>query len=241
MTPASLSAAAKTHAVRRTKLPAAVVFDADGVLVDTEPAWAAARGALFNQHGEEFGEAEDRQTLGTGLAGTAAALTELLGEPDHEDELRDKLLTLLIAEVSKQPPRPLPGAVELVNELRGRLPIAVASNSPRALLQKSLEAARLDGLFDAVLGVDEVPHAKPAPDLYLAAVMCLGADPKHSVAVEDSPAGVTSARGAGLYVIGIQSLAHVSLKADEVADSLTDPRLRARLGLTASRSAGYAL
>jgi HAD superfamily hydrolase (TIGR01509 family) len=226
---------ADAHAVDMPRM-AAVVFDADGVLVDTEAAWTAARAALFNQHGKEFAAAEDRETLGTGITGTAAALSNLLGDPNQAGELRDELLTLLLAEISEEPPRPLTGALELVNELRGKVPIAVASNSPRALLEKSLEAARLDGRFDVVLGVDEVPNAKPAPDLYLAAVKRLDAEPKHSVAVEDSPAGVTSARSAGLNVIGIQS-ARASLDGSLVVASLNDPRLRDRLGLTASSKA----
>jgi len=164
MTSGSPTAAAEARSVTAIEVATAVVFDADGVLVDTEPAWAAARRALFNQHGKQFGETEQRQTLGTGVAGTSQALSKLLSEPDQADELHDEFLLLLIAEVSNDPPRPLPGAIELVGQLRGELPMAVASNSPRVLLERSLKAARLDGLFDAVLGVDDVNNAKPAPD-----------------------------------------------------------------------------
>ncbi|MDQ6779446.1 MAG: HAD family phosphatase [Actinomycetota bacterium] len=232
------SAAVEAKPTRRLEVPAAVVFDADGVLVDTEPAWAAARGALYNRYGMAFGERQHRQTLGTGLAGTSQALSGLLGMSKRAGELHEELLSLLLAEVSKHPPRPLPGALELVHELRGRLPIAVASNSPRVLLDMSLAAALLAGLFDVVLGVDEVAHAKPAPDLYLTAARRLGADPKRSVALEDSPAGVAAARDAGLYVIGITSPTHVNSDGDEVIDSLSDPRLRALLGLPPACEAG---
>jgi len=228
MTSASPSAAAAAG-VPSVEVAAAVVFDADGVLVDTQPAWAAARRALFNKHGRQFGDAEHRQTLGTGIAGTAETLAARLGEPDQAGDLRDELISLLIEEVSETPPRSLPGAIELLDELRGELPTAVASNSPRVLLERSLKAARLDGLFDAVLGVDDVAHAKPAPDLYLAAVKRLDAAPKQTVAVEDSPTGLTSARRAGLSVIAVQSHAHVSLDGDLVVESLDDPRVRARL------------
>lgn len=229
-----LSMVAEAKAARSPTDVAAVVFDADGVLVDTEPAWAAARAALFNRHGRAFGEAEGRQTLGTGVAGTGGALSELLGEPDRAGELSAQLLAFLLEEVSKDPPRALPGAVELLDELRGAVPIGVASNSPRILLERSLEAARLAGLFDVVLGVDEVTEAKPAPDLYLTAVERLGAEPGESVAVEDSPAGVASALEAGLFVIGIQSLPQLRLDAHQVVDSLSDPVLRTWLGLSAS-------
>lgn len=236
MTSASPSAAGEARSVPSIEVAAAVVFDADGVLVDTEPAWAAARRALFNEHGRQFGEAEQRQTLGTGIAGTAETLAARLGEPDQAGELDRELLSLLIAEISEDPPRSLPGAIELLEQLRGELPMAVASNSPGVLLERSLQAAGLDGFFDAVLGVDEVAHAKPAPDLYLAAVKRLDAEPTRSVAVEDSPTGVASARSAGLYVIAVQPLAHVSLDGDLVVESLGDSRFRARLGAAARRA-----
>lgn len=213
---------------------AAVVFDADGVLVDTEPAWKAARRALFHEHGREFGDAEDRQTLGTGVSGTSGILSELLGDSDRQAELGEKLLALLFAHVSEDPPRPLPGASELLDELHGERPVAVASNSPRGLLERSLGLARLDRFLDAMVGVDEVANAKPAPDLYLAAVARLGCEPARSIAIEDSPAGVTAARTAGLYVIGVQSHAAVIPGGDEMVNDLTDPRLRTRLGLSAS-------
>jgi HAD superfamily hydrolase (TIGR01509 family) len=210
-----------------------VVFDADGVLVDSEPAWAAARAALFRRHGREFTEERDRETLGTGVAGTGEVLAAAIGDPARGERLNDELLALLIEQVSERPPRALPGAVELLEALRGRLPIGVASNSPRALLGSSLAAAGLEGRFDVVVGVDEVAHGKPAPDLYLAALEHLGAEPAETVAVEDSPVGVASARGAGLHVIGVQALAHVDLDTGHVVDSLAHPSLRARLGLSA--------
>ncbi len=212
--------------------PAAVVFDADGVLVDTEPAWAAARAALYARHGQEFGARAKRETLGTGVAGTGQRLSDLLEAPACAGELADELLALLLEQVTGGPVRALPGALELVDELQGRLPLAVASNSPRALLARTLEATGLAGRFDVVLGADEVPHPKPAPDLYRTAVERLGAEPGASVAVEDSAPGVAAARAAGLYVIGVHARDGASLEADQLASSLRDPALRARLGLS---------
>ena len=211
--------------------PAAVVFDADGVLVDTEPAWVAARGALFERHDRRFGAQDERRTLGTGVAGTAQALAGLLGDPGRAQDLAEELLELLLDAVAAVPPRPLPGAQQLLARLRGRLPVAVASNSPRVLLSQTLTRSGLDGLFDVVLGADEVPNPKPAPDLYATAVERLGSAPATSIAVEDSPAGIASARAAGLVVIGIRSRRDVSLDADEIAGALDDPRVAARLGL----------
>ncbi|MDQ6778669.1 MAG: HAD family phosphatase [Actinomycetota bacterium] len=220
-------------------MTSSVVFDADGVLLDTQRAWMAARHALFHEHGRHFSEAERRQTLGTGISGTCELLSELLGDTDLQDELEERLLALLCAKVSMDSPRPLPGAAELLRELRGERPVGVASNSPRVLLERSLEAAGLDRLLDAVVGVDEVANAKPAPDLYLAAVARLASEPTQSIAIEDSPAGVASARSAGLYVIGVQSRVEAMPGGDQVVCSLTDARLRTRLGLRSqSRAPG---
>ena len=146
------------------------------------------------------------------------------------DENRELFRLLLSGEMAKGV-RPLPGALELAEELRGSVPIAVASNSPREILAGALEAAGLSDAFDVVIGVDEVSEAKPAPDLYLTASERLGAPPAESIAVEDSPAGVAAARAAGLYVIGIPSLAGVALEADMTADSLDDVAVRERLGV----------
>jgi len=208
-----------------------VVFDADGVLIDTESAWAAARRALFERHGRRFGRVEDRQALGGGVAGTGRMLSELLDRPNCTHQLSEELLALLLDQAQRDPPRPLPGAIGLLGELRGQLPIAVASNSPRVLLAQNLDAAGLGGLPDLILGGDEVGYPKPAPDLYLTASKRLGVKPSESLAIEDSPAGVAAARAAGLYVIGIETRPDVTLHAHQVADSLNDPALRARLGI----------
>ncbi len=210
--------------------PAAVVFDSDGVLLDSEPSWKAARSELFERYGRTFGETEERESVGTGVAGTGRLLSRLLDRPDCADELADEFAVLLAAEISEGV-RPLPGAIALVDELRGSVPIAVASNSPREILLEALEAGGLDEAFDVVVGADEVSEGKPAPDLYLAASERLGVSPGESVAVEDSPSGVAAARAAGLYVIGIPSLADMRLEADMTADSLDDTAVREKLGV----------
>lgn len=211
--------------------PVAVVFDADGVLFDTAGHWREARRTLFIRHGRDFGQAENRETVGTGVDGTGRALSGLLGHPELADDLSDQLFTLLSEHLTAQPPSLLPGALDLVGELRGRMPIGVASNSPRALLALSLDSTGLKTAFDAVVGADEVTETKPAPDLYLAACRRLGAAPQRCVAVEDSPTGTTAARRAGLHVVGLRSFPGCDLDADEIVESLDAPRLRARLGL----------
>ena len=121
---------------------------------------------------------------------------------------------------------PRPGAVELVDGLRGRVPIGLASNSPRALVEATLNVTGFDGAFAVVLGVDDVERPKPDAEIYLAACEPLGARPSDSVALEDSPTGVAAARAAGIYVIGVPSYEGVELDADEVAESLAHPSIQ---------------
>jgi HAD superfamily hydrolase (TIGR01509 family) len=208
--------------------PEAVVFDCDGLLLDTESRWSVGEIALFARYGRSFGLEEKRVLLGTAATAAAGVLERLLDQPGRGRELVHELVELVATEISHA--RPLPGARELVGALRGRVPIAVASNSPRRLLDLALGASGL-GPFDATLAGDEVAHGKPAPDLYLEACARLGALPSRAAALEDSPTGVAAARAAGLYVIGVPSLAGTELDADLVAPSLTEASVAAALGL----------
>ena len=126
----------------------------------------------------------------------------------------------------------MPGAEELVRELRGRTPVAVASNTPERLVRGALACAGVAELFDKVVTADQVAAPKPAPDVYLRACELLGAAPSETIALEGSPTGVASAQAAGLFVIGVPSFPGVRLdEADLVAKSLLDPELRRALGL----------
>lgn len=211
--------------------PGAIVFDSDGVLLDTQPAWAAARRSLFVRHGRAFGPVEEREMRGTGVAGTAELLSRLLRAPEAAGALADELLTLLLTEVDAQRVDPLPGVAALLERVRGRLPVAVASNSPRALLEQALAAAGLAGAFDAVVGADDVGRPKPAPDIYLRAAELLDAEPRASVAFEDSASGVASARAARLHVIAVGAAEVAPLDAHEWVESLDDPLVAERLRL----------
>lgn len=143
--------------------PGAVVFDADGVLFDTAGHWRAARRALFAHHRRHFGAAEHRKTVGTGIGGTGRALADALGRPELAGELGDRLFALLSEQHTANPPGTLPGVLALGGELRGRVPIGVASNSPRALLDTSLDSTGLKAAFDAVVGADETAGSLDEP------------------------------------------------------------------------------
>jgi beta-phosphoglucomutase-like phosphatase (HAD superfamily) len=123
----------------------------------------------------------------------------------------------------------MPGALDLIAELRGRRPLAVASNSHRHLVDLAVGGSNLADAFDAIVASDEVPRPKPAPDLYLEACRRLGSSPEATVAIEDSPPGAAAARAAGLFVIGILYLPDLPVEADVTGRSLADPAVRTAL------------
>lgn len=201
---------------------AGIVFDNDGLLLDTEPCWTRAEVAVFERHDHEFDLEAKRALVGTAPETAARVLERLLELPGRGEELAAELYALALEEIASGA-EPRPGAVELLAALEGRWPVAVASNSPRSHLLAGLTRTGLVDRFDAVLGVEEVAEPKPAPDLYLRACELIGAKPTASLALEDSPPGVAAARAAGLYVLGVPSVAGVELEADAVFDSLAEP------------------
>jgi len=191
--------------------PAAVVFDCDGLLLDTESAWTRAELVLYERHGHELTLEHKRELLGTSGPAAQKTIERHLELPGQGRALLDELGELIYVEIGRSAP-PQPGAVELLGALRAEgVPVGVASNSEGALVALALRVAGLDGAFDAVVTADRVAHPKPAPDVYLAACEALGADPAGSVALEDSPTGVAAARAAGTYVIGVPSLEGMTL------------------------------
>ena len=211
--------------------PAAVVFDCDGLLVDTETLWTRAERELFRRHGRSFTLDDKKALLGTGWLAGGRVLERLLDRPGDAEELSQTLLTLVTEEVGHGVDA-LPGALELVEELHGRMPIAVASNSPRGFVEAVLARGGFVDSFDAYVTGDQLENPKPAPDVYLEICERLAVQPSTAVALEDSPPGVASARAAGLFVIGVPSLPGLELEADLVAGSLVDERLRSALGLS---------
>ena len=207
--------------------PAAVLFDNDGLLLDTEVLWTRAEVALFERFGLTFTIAHKRELIGTSGPVAEATIERQLARPGEGPALMAELHELVMEEALRGVD-PMPGAVELLDRLE--VPVGVASNSPRSFVERTLDAAGLRERFGCVLSADDVAHPKPAPDLYVALARGLGADARACVALEDSATGVAAARAAGAFVIGVPSLDGIVLdEADLVAKSLADPRVLARL------------
>ncbi|HVD86575.1 MAG TPA: HAD family phosphatase, partial [Solirubrobacterales bacterium] len=178
--------------------PDAVVFDNDGLLLDTESVWTRAEQDLFERRGIAFTPADKRELVGTSAAIAGRVLERRLGKPGRAEELIEELNTLVVAEL-EHGVEAMVGARELLERLRRQgVPIGLVSNSPLRFVQRSIEIVGFEAHFDVVLSAHEVAAPKPAPDPYLEACRRLGVEPGPSVvALEDSPTGVAAARAAG--------------------------------------------
>jgi HAD superfamily hydrolase (TIGR01509 family) len=214
-------------------LPDAVVFDNDGLLLDTESVWTRAEQDLFQRRGIEFTPADKRELVGTSAQIAGTVLERRLGEPGRAAELIEELNELVIAEL-EHGVEAMVGARELLHGLREReTPLGLVSNSPIAFVRRSLEIVGFVDRFDVVVSAHETAAPKPAPDPYLEACRRLGVEAGPGVvALEDSPTGVAAARAAGLTVIGIPSVEGVALEeAHHIAASLRDEVVAQRLVL----------
>jgi HAD superfamily hydrolase (TIGR01509 family) len=216
-----------------TPLPAAVVFDNDGLLLDTESVWTRAEQDLFERRGLQFTPQHKHELVGTSAEIAGGILERRLGEPGRAAELIEELNELVVAELEHGVESML-GAAELLDRLKRRgTPIGLVSNSPLPFVRRSLEIVGFVEHFDVVLSAHEVAAPKPAPDPYLEACRRLGVEPGPDViALEDSPTGVAAARAAGLTVIGIPSLEGIELlEAHALAESLLDEIVSYHLAL----------
>jgi HAD superfamily hydrolase (TIGR01509 family) len=213
--------------------PEAVIFDNDGLLLDTESVWTRAEEDLFERRGTAFTPADKRELVGTSAEIAGAVLERRLGEPGRAAALIEELNALVVAEL-EHGVEAMIGARELLYELRRRgTPIGLVSNSPLVFVVRSLQLVGFEDHFDVVLSAHEVAAPKPAPDPYLEACRRLAVEPGPDVvALEDSPTGVAAARAAGLTVIGVPSIEGVALdEAHHLAESLLDDVVACRLAI----------
>lgn len=180
----------------------AVVFDMDGVLIDSEPVWERVRRGFVAARGGRWAEDAQDRMMGMSTAEWSAYISEDFGVRLAPAQVAEQVIAAMAAEYQAHLPL-LPGAVDAVRALSARYPLAVASSAPRSLIEAVLDASGLRPAFAAAVSSEEVARGKPAPDVYLEATARLGVQASACAAVEDSSNGLRSAAEAGLAVIAV--------------------------------------
>jgi HAD superfamily hydrolase (TIGR01509 family) len=180
----------------------ALVFDMDGVLVDTERYWDAARRQVAEAAGGRWHPQATTDMMGMSAPEWSRYMHDELGVQLDPDEINRRVVAQVLERVEQGPPL-LAGAAEAVESLAARWPLGLASSANRPVIDAVLEVSGLARFFAATVSSEEVARGKPAPDVYLAAARALNVDPPDVVAIEDSANGIRSAAAAGMTVVAI--------------------------------------
>jgi HAD superfamily hydrolase (TIGR01509 family) len=180
----------------------AVVFDLDGVLLDSEQAWDAARRAVVAETGGHWRPEATRAMMGMSSPEWSRYLRDELGVPLSPEEINERVVARLLTGYEQRLPL-LPGAVDAVERLALRWPLGLASSANRPVIDRVLAESGLADSFTVTVSGEEVERGKPAPDVYLAAASKLGVEPTRAAAIEDSSNGLRSAAAAGMLVVAL--------------------------------------
>jgi HAD superfamily hydrolase (TIGR01509 family) len=180
----------------------AVVFDLDGVIIDTEAVWEEVRRAYVAEYGKQFLPDSQTRMMGMSTGEWSTHLSRDVGVPRTPEEVASDVLGRMAERYREDLPL-IPGSVDAVRRMAVRFPVALASSSARILIDQVLETAGLSDVFRVTLSTEEVPRGKPAPDVYLEAARRLDVDPHACAAVEDSTNGIRAADRAGMAVIAV--------------------------------------
>jgi HAD superfamily hydrolase (TIGR01509 family) len=178
----------------------AVVFDLDGVIIDSEEVWEEVRRGYVAEHGREFLPDTQQRLMGMSTGEWSRHLSADVGVGVPPEQVAAEVLDRMAQRYTAALPL-IPGAVDAVLRIAERYPVGLASSSARVLIDRVLESAGLTGVFRVALSTEEVPRGKPAPDVYLEAAARLGVEPADCVAIEDSSNGLRSAAAAGMVVV----------------------------------------
>src|SRR5215210_3640569 len=180
----------------------AVVFDLDGVIVDSEHVWDAARDALVRERGGRWHAHAQRDMMGMSSLEWSRYMHDRLGLRESPEEISAEVVRRLEATYREKIPL-IDGAPEAVTRVAERWPLAIASSANRPIIDLVLELSGLGHYFRATVSSEEVPRGKPAPDVYLEAARRLDTDPSRITAIEDSHNGILSAQAAAMRVVAV--------------------------------------
>jgi HAD superfamily hydrolase (TIGR01509 family) len=183
-----------------------VVFDLDGVLLDTEELWNEVREGLARERGGRWSDRAQADMMGMSSTEWSAYMHHTVGLEESPEEISAEVVGRMLDSYEERLPL-IDGAAEAVRRMAARWPLGLASSSNRELIDRALEVSGLAPLFRATVSSEEVARGKPAPDVYLEAARRLGVDPSGCGAVEDSASGIRSAHAAGMFVVAIPNRA----------------------------------
>ena len=185
----------------------AVIFDLDGVIIDSEPIWDNVRERYVRERGGHYDPEAQHAMMGMSSTEWSAYIHDELGVETPSEEINGDVVELMAARYREHLPL-IPGAREAVERTARAYPLGLASSSNRPLIDAVLDAAELAEVFRATVSSEEVARGKPAPDVYVEAALRLGVEPERCAAIEDSHAGIASAKAAGMRVIAIPNPAY---------------------------------
>jgi HAD superfamily hydrolase (TIGR01509 family) len=212
----------------------AVVFDLDGVLVDSEHVWDEVREGLAHERGGRWHECAQAAMMGMSSTEWSRYMHDVIGLAEPPDEINAEVVSRMLARYRDELPL-LPGAVDAVRRLHADFRLAVASSSNRPIIETVLRESELAESFEVTVSSEEVERGKPAPDVYVEAARRLGVEPERCAAVEDSANGIRAARAARMRVLAIPNRRYpppsdALAEADVVLDSLTSLTAEVVLG-----------
>lgn len=206
----------------------AVVFDMDGVLIQSEEVWDEVREAYVRERGGRYDAEIQRAMMGMSSTEWSQYLHDTAGVPDEPESINADVVRRMLAAYRDHLPL-IDGAAAAVRRLATHVPLALASSANRPLIEAALAAAGLTSCFRVTVSSEEVAQGKPAPDVYLEAARRLDVDPHACVAIEDSHGGIRSAKAAGMRVIAFPNPTYPP---DDEALALADAVIRSLDELT---------
>ena len=180
----------------------AVIFDMDGVIVDSEHVWNEARETLARERGGRWHDGAQRDMMGMSSLEWSRYMHDVIGLAESPEEISAEVVGRLQAIYRAELPL-IDGALDGVRRIAGGWPLGLASSSNRELIDLVLDLAGLVPYFEATVSSEEVARGKPSPDVYLETARRLGVDPSGCAAIEDSTSGIRSAKAAGMRVVAI--------------------------------------
>lgn len=197
----------------------ALIFDMDGLMIDTEPLYWEVGREIAREHGRTVADATLRKMMGRDRLASSRIFVEESGVPLAAEQVMVLREQKMLERFRRGGIEPMSGLREILQRFERKLKLGVATSSPRLLVEAALPAIGVERFFDAMTAGDEITHGKPDPEIYLKTMAKLGVQPAETVVLEDAPAGAMAGKRAGAYVIAVPSPLTAQEDFSQVADT----------------------